>query len=304
MARMTRRAKSKTLYLLDAPIYVFRAYFSLPETLRDSHGEAVNAVYGFATFLCGLLAREHPTHIVAAFDESLTSSFRNDFFPTYKANRELPPAELERQFDLCKRFARALGVRVYASRRFEADDIIATVSRRAREDGFRLMIVSRDKDLAQLLNARDRLWDGADGPRQGPADILARFGIPPRLIPDYLALVGDAVDNIPGVPGIGAKTAAALLQAFGTLDRLLAAIDRVPELEIRGAVRAAAQLAAYREQALLSRRLATLHDNVRVRCTPEDLAWKGIRAGALQRLLGELGFGGRLAARCQALHAA
>jgi DNA polymerase-1 len=296
---MTKRAK--TLYLLDAPIYVFRAYFSLPDTLRSPDGEPANAVYGFAGFLCKLLENERPSHIAAAFDESLTSSFRNDVYAPYKANRELPPPELERQFDLCKRFARAMGVRVYVSSRFEADDIIATVAGRARENGFRLVIVSRDKDLAQLLGGGDKLWDGADGPRQGPRDIQARFGVPPRLIPDFLALTGDAVDNIPGVPGIGAKTAAALLQAFGSLDRLLAAIDRVPSLDVRGAARAAAQLAAHREQALLSQRLATLHDKVRVRCAPEDLAWRGVQPRALRRVLGELGFTGRLAGRCGAL---
>jgi DNA polymerase-1 len=298
---MIKKSSPRTLYLLDAPIYVFRAYFSIPESLRSPGGEPVNAVYGFARFVCGLLESERPTHIAAAFDESLTSSFRNDFYPSYKANRELPPPELERQFELCKRYARALGVRVYASARFEADDIIATIARRARETGFRLAIVSRDKDLAQLLCAGDKLWDGGDGPRQGPRDIKTRFGVPPRLIPDYLALVGDAVDNIPGVPGIGAKTAAFLLGTFGSLDRVLANIDRVACLDLRGAARTAAALESHRDQAQLSRRLAILHDNVRVRCAAADLAWKGPRTVALRRLQTELGFTGRLAARCESL---
>lgn len=288
-------------YLIDAPVYVFRAYYSLPDSLVDPAGRPVNAVYGYGQFLCGLLERERPGHIAAAFDESLTSSFRNDWYADYKANRASPPEELERQFGWCKRLSRALGVRTWASGRFEADDLIATAARRLREEGFRLVIVSRDKDLAQLIGPGDRWWDGLDGPRLGPAEVRARFGVAPRQIADYLALVGDAVDNIPGVPGIGPKAAGALLARFGSVAGVYQQLHRVADLELRGAAGLAERLAGHREQALLSLRLATLHAGARIRCGGDDLAWAGPRPAALKRLFGELGIGERLRERCLAL---
>lgn len=224
-------------YLIDAPIYVFRAYHSLPTTLTDGQGRPVNAVYGYAQFLCGLLRGERPLYCAAAFDESLTRSFRNEWFEAYKANREEPPPDLEAQFAFCKRLTRALGVLTYASRRFEADDLIATAAKGLRSEGLSVVIVSRDKDLAQILEPGDCLWDGTGGPRLGPADIRARLGVQPSQISDYLGLVGDPVDNIPGVPGIGPGAARQLLERFDTLDDLYRCLDTVARLDIRGASR-------------------------------------------------------------------
>lgn len=288
-------------YLIDAPVYVFRAYYSLPDSLADPAGQPVNAVYGYGQFLCGLLERERPSHVAAAFDESLTSSFRNDWYAEYKANRASPPEELERQFGWCKRLTRAMGVRVYASGRFEADDLIATAASRLRGEGFRLVIVSRDKDLAQLVGPGDRWWDGLDGPRLDRKAIRERFGVLPAQIADYLALVGDAVDNIPGVPGVGPKAASALLARFGSLAGIYRHLHRVTALELRGAARLAERLAAHREQALLSLQLATLHTGARIRCDAAHLAWEGPRRAALTRLFRELGVGERLRERCFAL---
>jgi len=247
------------VYLVDASLYVFRAWHSMPaDQFRDADGWPTNAVHGFARFLLELLERERPRHIAVAFDEALDSCFRNAIYPAYKANREPAPEELRRQFAHCKALCLALGLAVLAHAEYEADDLIGSAARAARTHGHPAVIVSADKDLSQLLDAHDEQWDFARGLRWGLAGVRARHGVDAHQIADYLALAGDAVDNIPGVPGIGRKTAAVLLAHFGTLDALLARVDEVPFLRLRGAAQAAARLRTHREQALLCRRLATI----------------------------------------------
>lgn len=291
-------AADHNVYLIDAPVYVFRAYFSLPESLVDPDGQPVNAVYGYTQFLCSVLTREHPTYIAAAFDESLTTSFRNQWYEHYKANREEPPSELKTQFGACKRITKALGVPTYSSTRYEADDIIATITGRAHDAGLKVTILSRDKDLAQLLEPGDRLWDGSDGPRLTSARVRAKFGVKPAQIADYLALVGDSIDNIPGVPGIGPKAATRLLQRFKTIEGIYEKLEYVAQMPLRGGRRVQQQLDEHREQALLSLRLARLHPVPRIRCEPERLVWRGPKARSISRLFRELGFGDRLKSRC------
>ncbi|HEX7030477.1 MAG TPA: 5'-3' exonuclease H3TH domain-containing protein [Gammaproteobacteria bacterium] len=281
------------LHLVDASVYIFRAYFSLPDSIRDPAGNPVQAVYGFTRFLVDLLARQRPRHIACAFDESLTSSFRNRIYPPYKTNRALPPPELEKQLKACRRAARALGIATFASRRYEADDLIGTLAKR---HGRRrtVVVVSRDKDLAQLIRAGDVFWDYAADERHDAGSITAKLGVPPARIPDLLGLAGDAVDNIPGVAGIGAKTAVALLAAFDSLDMLYANLDRVASLSLRGASGIAARLAAGRDAAFLSRELATIHCDVPLNTTLADLRWSGVNDRALSRFFNELGFGASL----------
>ena len=246
------------LYLVDASLYVFRAWHSMPNDFHDADGWPTNAVHGFARFLLELIERERPTHIAIAFDEAHDSCFRNAIYPAYKANREPAPDELRRQFAHCKALCAALGLAVLAHREYEADDLIGSAAHAARAHGFRAVIVSADKDLSQLLDEHDEQWDYARNQRWGAAGVPARYGVHARQIADYLALCGDAVDNIPGVPGIGAKTAIALLAHFDTLDALLARVEEVPYLRLRGAASAAARLHQHREQALLCRQLATI----------------------------------------------
>ncbi|RPE75510.1 5'-3' exonuclease [Vulcaniibacterium tengchongense] len=246
------------LYLVDASLYVFRAWHSMPNEFHDADGWPTNAVHGFARFLLELLDRARPQHIAVAFDEALDSCFRNALYPAYKANREPAPEELKRQFGHCKALCAALGLATLAHGEYEADDLIGSAAWALRPHGFRAVIVSADKDLSQLLGEHDEQWDFARGQRWGAAGVFERHGVHAHQIADYLALTGDAIDNIPGVPGIGAKTAAALLGHFGTLDALLARVDEVPFLRLRGAAAAAARLRQHREQALLSRRLATI----------------------------------------------
>lgn len=247
------------LYLVDASLYVFRAWHSMPpDGFHDAEGWPTNAVHGFARFLLDLLDRERPRHIAIAFDEALDSCFRNALYPAYKANRAPAPAELKRQFAYCKALCAALGLPVLAHREYEADDLIGSALAVARGDGFRGVIVSADKDLSQLLGDGDEQWDFARGQRWGAAGVKARHGVHAHQMADYLALCGDAVDNIPGVPGVGSKTAAVLLAHFGSLDALLERIDEVAFLRMRGAATVAARLRDHREQALLYRRLSTI----------------------------------------------
>ena len=247
-----------TVHLVDSSLYVFRAWHSYPDDVRDIEGQPVNAVHGFIRFALELLERERPEHIVFAFDESLDSSFRNERYPAYKANREPAPEELKRQFAGCRAVLDALGITTIADPRFEADDLIGSILKQARALGMRGLIVSADKDLSQLLQSDDEHWDYARQMRWNASGVLERYGVHAHQIADYLGLAGDAVDNIPGVPGIGSKTAAALLAHFGSLDALLQRLDELPYLRLRGAASHARRIAEHREAALLSRELATI----------------------------------------------
>lgn len=247
-----------TLYLVDASMYVFRAWHSMPDEFHDADGWPTNAVHGFARFLLELLERERPTHIAVAFDEALDSCFRNALYPAYKANRDPAPPELKRQFAWCKALCQAVGLTTLAHSDYEADDLIGSAAHRSRSDGFRSVIVSADKDMSQLLAAHDEQYDFAKGVRWGADGVKARQGVRADQIADYLALTGDAVDNIPGVTGIGPKSAAVLLAHFGTLDAVLERIDEIPFLRLRGAASMATRLREQREHALLWRQLTTI----------------------------------------------
>ncbi|HTA65784.1 MAG TPA: 5'-3' exonuclease H3TH domain-containing protein [Xanthomonadaceae bacterium] len=249
---------STDAYLVDASMYIFRAWHSIPPDLLDADGFPTNAVHGFTRFLLELLERQRPRHIVVAFDASLESSFRNTLYPAYKANRETAPEELRRQFAHCAALCHAMGLTVLVDSHYEADDLIGTALQRLRAQGLRGVIVSADKDLSQLLQGEDEQWDYARDQRWSAAGVKARYGVHAHQIADYLGLTGDAVDNIPGVPGIGAKTAAVLLAHFGSLDALLARHAEIPYLRLRGAATHAQRIREHREIALLCRQLATI----------------------------------------------
>ncbi|HEX9208110.1 MAG TPA: 5'-3' exonuclease H3TH domain-containing protein, partial [Steroidobacteraceae bacterium] len=246
------------LYLVDASVFIFRAYYAVPIEVADRDGNPVNAVLGFARFLGELLERESPRHIAVAFDESLEQGYRNEIYPAYKANREPAPVELKRQFALCREICTALGLPQYGSSRYEADDIIGTLATRARAAGIPVTIVSRDKDLTQLLSPVDTYWDAIADVRYAYEDIEERFGVIPERMADFLALMGDAVDNIPGVPGVGRKTAQKLLKHFDTLQGVFENLDEVKKLKFRNASFVADSLREHRETAFLSRQLTAI----------------------------------------------
>lgn len=284
----------KSVYLIDASIYIFRAWFSVPDSMRGENGLPVNAVYGFSRFLTEFVERSEATHVAVAFDESLTTSFRNQLYPQYKMNRELPPEELVQQFQLCRRVAEAAGLYCVAHEQYEADDLIATLAADMRERGFRNVIVSRDKDLTQLLRGKDFWWDFAGDQQLDAAKVTEKFGVPPEAIQDYLGLCGDAVDNIPGVAGVGPKTASALLQEFGDLESLYENLHQVPNLKIRGAKTLAAKLRNDQSNAFMSKQLATVAYDVPIEKGEELLKRKSAERSALaeiSQILGNRGEG-------------
>jgi DNA polymerase I len=279
------------LYLVDASVFIFRAYYSVPLELADRDGNPVNAVHGFARFLGDLLERESPARIAVAFDESLEQSYRNEIYPAYKANREPAPVELKRQFGLCREVVRALGIADYGSSRYEADDIIGTLATRARAAEVPVTVVSRDKDLTQLIGAHDTYWDAVADVRYGYDDIEQRFGVKPERMADFLALMGDAVDNIPGVPGVGRKTAATLLKHFDTLPGVYDNIAAVPKLKFRGATFVAQSLAEHREAAFMSRQLTGIACDMPLVAAVADLQPQAPDLAAVEAIYERLGFG-------------
>ncbi len=294
-------ARAPTAYLVDGSLYVFRAWHSMPDTFVDADGHASQAVHGFTRFLCDLVERTRASHLAVAFDASLTTSFRNAIYPQYKANRELPPMELERQFVRCRQVAEALGIAVFSDHQYEADDLIGSALWSLRAHGFRSVIVSADKDFGQLLGEHDRQWDFAKDRHWGPAGVFERLGVAPHQVADYLALTGDSVDNIPGVPGIGAKTAATLLNHFGTLDALLERVDEVPYLSLRGAASCARRLREHADAARLCRRLTRIALDAPVPDTPDGLRRRRPAQVHLDTLCQQLRFGPLTRSRLHAL---
>ena len=282
---------AETLYLIDASMYVFRAWHSMPNVFFDTDGAPVNAVHGFARFLLDFVERTRARHAVAAFDIALTSSFRNAIYPAYKANRDPAPPELKRQFEYCRELAAAFGLVVLADAAYEADDLIGSVLVAMHAHGLRSVIVSADKDFGQLLDHDVEQWDYARGQRWGAAGVPARLGVEAHQVVDYLALTGDAIDNIPGVPGIGAKGAAALLAHFGTLENLLARVDEVAFLRLRGARSLAEKLRAHADAARLSQRLARIALDAPVPGHPDGLLRRAADAAVLDALCEKLKIG-------------
>lgn len=279
------------IYLIDASPYIFRAYFSIPSSIRTPEGAPANAVYGYTAFLLDLLKREQPSHLAVAFDGSLTTSFRNEIYPAYKAQRELPPAELEAQLDACWEVTKALGMAAYIDDRFEADDIIGTlIAKLAKHEG-KFVVVSGDKDLAQLVNKRVALWDFAKDRRFDEKAVKQHFGVRPNQIIDLLALMGDAVDNIPGVKGIGEKTAVALLEKFASIEDIFEKLERVEKMAVRGAAGIRAKLEQGREHAFLSKDLATISTKAPVKASLRALQYHGADRQQVEALFDQLGFG-------------
>lgn len=286
------------VYLVDASIYLFRAWFSISDEFATSAGAPTNAVYGFTGFLCSLLEQTKAEHIGVAFDVSLSKSFRNEIYPAYKANREPAPEELKRQFRWAREVAEAMGLCCFADDRYEADDLIGTLASHWRQRGHPVCIVTSDKDLAQLIEANDTWWDFNRNQKLGHAKIKDKFGVFPGQMADFLALTGDAVDNIPGVPGIGPKSAAALLSHFDNLEALWERIEEVPHLSIRGAKSLRQKLAEHRPAAELARRLTGIETRVPSALENPALARGEVDAARLNRLFDEMEFGGMLRRRC------
>lgn len=264
--------------LIDSSIYIFQYYFSLPDNWFSDQGYPTGAVYGFTTFLLRLLEEQQPRRLAACFDESLGSCFRNQIYSGYKSSRAHPDEALAFQLTACREIAELLGIACFASREYEADDLIGTLCRRLTRNPSPVAILTRDKDLGQLLRRpQDFLWDYSKGERFYAGCIQSKFGVSPAQLVDYLALVGDSIDDIPGVPGLGPKTAQALLRAHADLDAIYAALDRLHLVPVRGAKSLAAKLTLHREQVEIARQLAKIVDTIPLDCKVDDLSWSGKR---------------------------
>ncbi|MGO9484119.1 MAG: DNA polymerase I [Rhodomicrobium sp.] len=249
------------VYLIDGSGYIFRAFHALPPLTRPSDGLPVGAIHGFCNMLWKLLretkGEKRPTHLAVIFDHSRVS-FRNAISPDYKAHRPEPPAELVPQFPLIRDAVRAFNVSCIEQEGFEADDIIATYARQAAEAGGEVVIVSSDKDLMQLIGARISMLDTMKNKTIGEPEVIEKFGVTPDKVVEVQALAGDATDNVPGVPGIGVKTAAELIREYGDLETLLAKAPLIKQKMRRE------RLIEFADQARLSRRLVELDRNVPV----------------------------------------
>ncbi len=289
------------LYLIDGSGYIFRAYHALPPLTRKSDGMPVGAVSGFCNMLASLRERAEAdgrlSHMAVIFDAGRVT-FRNDIYPAYKANRDETPEDLIPQFAPIKQATRAFALPAIEMEGFEADDLIATYARLARLRGMDVVVVSSDKDLMQLVREGVSLFDPMKNRPIGPAEVMEKFGVSPDKVVDVQALAGDSTDNVPGVPGIGVKTAAELINAYGDLDSLLARAGEIKQPKRRETLQTNA------DKARISRELVKLKDDVSVGPGLEDLAIKAVEWPTLDAFLEEMEFRtlrGRLEARFKGL---
>ncbi|WP_375589929.1 DNA polymerase I [Hoeflea alexandrii] len=256
--------KGDHLFLVDGSGYIFRAYHALPPLTRKSDGLPVGAVSGFCNMLWKLLSEARdtsvgvtPTHFAVIFDYS-SKTFRNELYPEYKANRSAPPEDLVPQFAVIREATRAFDLPCIEMEGFEADDLIATYARLAREAGADVTVISSDKDLMQLVGSQVSMYDSMKDRQIGVAEVIEKWGVPPEKMIDLQALTGDSVDNVPGIPGIGPKTAAQLIEEFGDLDTLLERANEIKQNKRRE------NIIEFADKARISRELVRLKDDVEV----------------------------------------
>ena len=282
--------KDDHLFLVDGSGYIFRAYHALPPLTRKTDGLPVGAVSGFCNMLWKLLSEARdtsvgvtPTHLAVIFDHS-SQTFRKDLYPEYKANRSAPPEDLVPQFGLIREATRAFSLPCIEMEGFEADDLIATYARLAEEAGARTTIISSDKDLMQLVTDHVTMYDTMKDRRIEAPEVVEKWGVPPEKMIDLQSLTGDSTDNIPGIPGIGPKTAAQLLDTFGDLDTLLERAGEIKQNKRRE------NLIEFADQARLSRQLVTLRKDAPVTDTPGDFLLEEQNAPRLIAFLKAMGF--------------
>ena len=285
------------LYLVDGSAYIFRAYHALPPLTRKSDGLPIGAVSGFCNMLSKLVddvRNDGEVDYFAVIFDAARKTFRNDIYPEYKAHRPPPPEDLQPQFPLVKRASEAFSLATIEMPGFEADDIIATYARQAREAGMQVTIVSSDKDLMQLIGGGVVMHDPMKQRRIGPDEVYEKFGVGPDRVIDVQALCGDATDNVPGVPGIGVKTAALLINEYGDLDGVLARAEEIKQPKRRQ------NLIDHADLARVSRDLVTLKDDVPVEQPLDELGLREPEAEVLLDFMAEMGLerlAGRIAQR-------
>lgn len=282
---------TKKLILIDGNSIAYRAFFALP-LLNNEKGIHTNAIYGFTNILMKILEEEKPTHILVAFDAGKTT-FRHKTYKDYKGGREKTPPELSEQFPFIRELLDAYNISRYELENYEADDIIGTLAKKAEKEGFEVKIITGDKDLTQLATEKVTVAITRKGITDvdpyTPETIQEKYGLTPPQIIDMKGLMGDQSDNIPGVPGIGEKTAIKLLKQFGTVENLLEALDEVSGKKLKE------KLAEYKEQALMSKQLATIQCDAPIDITLDDITYYGYEVQNVIKILKELGFNSILA---------
>lgn len=269
--------------LIDASIYIFRFYFAMPEHWYSvDSGYPTEAVYGYTSFLLKLLNQSRPTCIAACFDESLGTGFRHELYPQYKASRALADEGLAFQLKACQEVTALLGISTFSSKVYEADDLLGSLHAFCQKQHKPIAVLTRDKDLGQLIiRPQDYLWDYAADNKLYTTDITKKFGVKPSQLVDYLALVGDAIDDIPGVPGVGAKTASILLNHFTSLENIFLSLEQVECLPIRGAKVLGEKLAAHIDQIFISQQLARIICDIPLVDNIQQLQHKSINVAEL-----------------------
>jgi len=287
---MTSVKKTDHFYLIDGSGYIFRAYYALPPLSRKSDGLPTGAVNGFCSMLFKLLEDSRsddsihkPTHFAVIFD-SAKKNFRNDIYKEYKANRTEAPEDLVPQFEYIRKSVKAFNLPSVELLNYEADDLIATYAKQIVKIGAKVTVISSDKDLMQLVSDKIRLYDPMKSKVLGEKEVIEKFGVKPNQVVDVQSLAGDSSDNIPGVPGIGIKTASELIKKYKTLDILLKKADEIPQNKRRET------LITNKDKALLSRQLVTLKDDVPVKDDPSSFVLKEVQKDKLYDFLREMEF--------------
>ncbi|MGH7923603.1 MAG: DNA polymerase I [Candidatus Binatus sp.] len=281
-------AERKQLILVDGSGYIFRAFHALPP-MNTSRGLPTQAVFGFIRMLLKLLKDVRPSHIAIVFD-SPKKTFRDDLFAEYKANRAEAPSDLIVQIPYIHRAVDSFRIKSLTIEGFEADDVIGTLAKRAAKNDFVVTLITADKDFMQLVGPHVTLWDTMRDRRIGAREVRERFGVEPAALVDIQALTGDTIDNIKGVPGVGEKTAAALVQKFGGVKEIYENLDRIEESGIRGAKKVAGLLAEHRAAVDLARKLVRIDTDVPLRLEPDEFAWQGVDEKLAAELMRELEF--------------
>lgn len=276
------------LILVDGSSYLYRAYHAFPP-LTNSAGEPTGAMYGVLNMLRSLLLQYTPSHVAVVFDAK-GKTFRDELFEQYKSHRPPMPDGLRSQIEPLHQMVKAMGLPLLVVSGVEADDVIGTLALEAEKAGHAVLISTGDKDMAQLVTPGVTLINTMNNAILGPDEVVEKYGVPPELIIDFLALMGDSSDNIPGVPGVGEKTAQALLQGIGGLDALYADLDKVSTLSFRGSKTMAAKLADNKEVAYLSYQLATIKTDVKLDLTCAELTVSEPDADELHKLFGRYEF--------------
>ena len=277
------------LFLIDGSSYIFRAFFALPPTLKTAAGLPTNAIIGFTNLLLKFLKQYRPVYIAVALDAG-RMTFRNEMYTDYKGNRREAPADLIPQFPYFRKVLDALNLPLLELPGYEADDIIATLCERLANQGLELVVVSSDKDLMQLITNGTKLLDSAKDRWIGENEVMEKFGVAAAQVIQVMGLMGDTVDNIPGVKGIGGKTAGALIQHFLTLENLYDHLDELEQLKLRGTARVRELLKTHKGNAFLSRDLATAKRDVPIDIGLPELLFTGFNYAKIRALFTELEF--------------